>query len=599
MSQTVQGIGQGFGQAIAWTLIHFCWQAAAIAAAYGVAARMTAHRSSHVRYTVALTALVAMFAAALLTFAFQMAPRGEVWNASAVQVAAGDFPRSVAPGRAPAAAAFAAGEQIVERMPSYLLWIDAVWLIGVCGLAFRHVGGLWMIRRLRSRAEKNEAAADVQERFARIAAALGLKRDVLLRLSDAIAGPVTVGALKTMVLLPFSAVSGLAPEELEVVLAHELAHVRRADFMWNLLQTVAETLFFFHPAVWWISGQVRHERELCCDDLALEVCPNPVVYASALFHLEEQRSRQLHMAMALDGNQGRQTLRMRIARILGDKAAFAVPGERRFSVAAVVAGALVLVLSAPQVIASLKPQVAPAVATVAKAVAKVTRPAVAAPATRAVAAPAVQTSSAKPAAATPASSAKPARSASESSTSSGSHETYIDRMKAAGYDEELDKLISMKIQGVTPEYAKAMAQVGLGKPTADELVSCKIQGVEPETIAQLKQQGLEVKSFNDAVSYRMFSVTPEFVQGMKAAGFSNLDSKKLLSMRVQGVTPEYAKQVSQEFPGVTADDLISSKIFNINQEFIASAKAHGFKDLTFKKLVQIRISGVLDDESAK
>ena len=372
-------------QAIAWTLIHFCWQAAAIAAMYGVAARMTASRSSHVRYVVALSALVAMLAAAVLTFAWQMAPRGEAWSAGAVQVAMGDFPRSVAPGRAPAAAAFAAGQEIVERMPSYLLWIDAVWLMGVCGLAFRNVGGLWMIRRLRTKSAKSTAPAEVQERFARIVAALGLKREVLLRMSDAIAGPITVGALKTVVLLPVSALSGLGPEELEVVLAHELAHVRRADFIWNLLQTVAETLFFFHPAVWWISGRVRHERELCCDDLALEVCPNPVVYASALFHLEEQRSRQLHLAMALDGHQGRQTLRMRIARILGEQAAFAMPGERRFSMAAVVAGALVLLLSAPQVIASLRPHVAPAVATVAKAVAEVTKAPVTAAAPKAVA----------------------------------------------------------------------------------------------------------------------------------------------------------------------------------------------------------------------
>jgi beta-lactamase regulating signal transducer with metallopeptidase domain len=588
-------------QAIAWTLIHFCWQAAAIAAVYGVAARMTANRSSHVRYVVALSALVAMLAAAVLTFAWQMAPRGEVWSAGAVQVAMGDFPRSVAPGRAPAAAAFAAGQEIVERMPSYLLWIDAVWLIGVCGLAFRNVGGLWMIRRLGARSAKSTAPAEVQERFARIVAALGLKREVLLRMSDAIAGPITVGALKTVVLLPVSALSGLGPEELEVVLAHELAHVRRADFIWNLLQTVAETLFFFHPAVWWISGRVRHERELCCDDLALEVCPNPVVYASALFHLEEQRSRQLHLAMALDGNQGRQTLRMRIARILGEQAALAMPGERRFSMAAVVAGALVLLLSAPQVIASLRPHVAPAVATVAKAVAEVTKAPVTAAAPKAVAETVAeagtQTASAKPTPERKPAQSEDQESAPASSTASGgSHETYIDRMKAAGYDEDLDKLIAMKVQNVTPEYARAMAQVGLGKPSADDLIACKIQGVSPETIAELKRQGLEVKSFGDAISYEIFKVTPEFVAGMKAAGFSNLDSKNLLAMRVQGVTPEYAKSVLQQFPGATGEDLIESKIFNINGEFIASAKAHGFKDLTMKKLVQIRIAGILDDE---
>ena len=128
----------------------------------------------------------------------------------------------------------------------------------------------------------------------------------------------TMGTLRAIVLLPLSAVTSLGPEELEVVLAHELAHVRRADFFWNILQTIAETLFFFHPAVWWISARIRHERELCCDDLALKICPNPIVYANALVRLEEQRSRHLRFAMALDGHQSHATLLTRIARILGE-----------------------------------------------------------------------------------------------------------------------------------------------------------------------------------------------------------------------------------------------------------------------------------------
>ncbi|HEY3705923.1 MAG TPA: M56 family metallopeptidase [Terracidiphilus sp.] len=593
-------------QAIAWTLIHFCWQAAVIAAVYGVAARITAYRSSHVRYAVALSALLAMLVAAVLTFAWQIAPRGETQSTGTALVSMGDFPRSVAPGRAPAAITFAAGQEMVERMPPYLLWIDAAWLLGVCGLAFRNVGGLWMIRRLRTRAARNQAPADVQERFTRLVGALGLKREVLLRVSDAIAGPVTVGAVKTVVLLPMSAVTGLGPEELEVVLAHELAHVRRADFMWNLLQTVVETLFFFHPVVWWISGRVRQERELCCDDLALDVCPNPVVYASALFHLEEQRSRQLHLAMALDGNQGRQTLRRRIARILGDQSAIARPGERRFSLAAVLAGALVLLVSAPQVIASLSPHMAPAVATLGRAVEDVAK-APASAAASVMASPVAAVAQTANGSSKPAPERRPAASdentdeasapaSAQTGSGTGSHGTYIDGMKAAGYDVDLDKLIAMKIQNVTPEYARAMSQVGLGKPSADDLLACKIQGVSPERIAELKRQGLEVKSFQDAVSYQIFNLTPEFVAGMKAAGFTDMDSKKLLAMRVQGVTPEYAKSVLQQFPGITADELVQSKIFNVDGAFIASAKAHGFKDLTMKKLVQIRISGILDDE---
>ncbi len=110
----------------------------------------------------------------------------------------------------------------------------------------------------------------------------------------------------------------LSPEQLEAVLAHELAHIRRADYVWNLAQTAIETLFFFHPAVWWLGHRVRHHRELCCDDLAVQACGDAVLYATALLRLEEQRSRQLNLAMALDGHRSVSGLRSRIARILGE-----------------------------------------------------------------------------------------------------------------------------------------------------------------------------------------------------------------------------------------------------------------------------------------
>jgi len=177
--------------------------------------------------------------------------------------------------------------------------------------------------------------------------------------------------------------------------------------------------------------------------------------------------------------------------------------------------------------------------------------------------------------------------------------TYMDRMKSAGYDVDLDKMIAMKIQGVTPEYAHAMSQLGFGKLSADDLVACKIHGVTPEAIAEFKKQGLEVASIQDAISYRIFNVTPEFTEGMTKAGFKNLDSKKLLALRVQGVTPEYAQSIAKQYPGATVDDVIKTKIFNINGDFIAQAKAHGFNSLSLDKLVQLRISGVLDDESVK
>jgi hypothetical protein len=473
--------------------------------------------------------------------------------------------------------------------------IDAFWLIGVIVLSIRSLGGWWLIQRLRATATIEPSAA-VQAAFQRIASALGLRRPVLLRVTNAIAGPITVGALRSLVLLPLSAATSLSPDELEVVLAHELAHVRRADFFWNLLQTLAETLFFFHPAVWWIGARIRHERELCCDDLALKVCPNPMVYAHALFHLEEQRSQNLQLAMALDGHQSPQTLRMRIARILGEPVSWSAQRPLRpFSLAAACAALIVLLLPVPQVLAGL----APSHSVVASAPIDSSTPHPAAWAlSPEPASPAPHINTPRPQSVLVAAVAPPAPQDKPSGPTQPKS-NYIDRMKAAGYDVDLDKYIAMKIQDVTPEYAAAMSQLGFGKLSADQLIACKVQGVTPEFIAGLQKRGLEAKSLQDVISFRIFDVSPEFVAGMKAAGFDNLSAQQLIAMRVQGITPEYATSIHKQFPSVTTDDLVKTKIFNIDADFIAEAKSHGFTGLSLEKLVQLRISGVLDDESVK
>jgi beta-lactamase regulating signal transducer with metallopeptidase domain len=589
-------------QAIAWTLIHFCWQAAAVAAIYRVLSLALANRSSSTRYLAALSSLLLMLAASIVTFAWEMRPAASLPDYS---MAGSFFGNGRAIHNSAVSAQNPTAAQAIDTAPSLasalpwpdlLQWIDAFWLLGVVALSLRSLGGWWLIQRLRASATVEPPKAATAS-FRRIANALGLRRPVLLRVSSAIAGPVTVGALRAMVLLPICAATSLSPDELEVVLAHELAHVRRADFFWNLVQTLVETLFFFHPAVWWIGGRIRHERELCCDDLALEVCPNPVVYAHALFRLEEQRSRHWQLAMALDGHQSARALRMRIARILGEP--FAHSASRGPSSLAAVGGALiVLLLAAPQVLSGLKPaQASVPVPATAPAIAMnvAVQPVIPAAHLNITALSqriAVPVLNAFLQAAT--------ASAQERTTDDREPKgNYIDQMKAAGYDVDLDKYIAMKVQNVTPEYARAMSQLGFGKLSADELIACKVQGVTPEFIAKLKQGGLEVKSVQDAISYRIFDVTPEFVAEMKAAGFEALSHDQLMAMRVQGVTPEYAKAIRQQFPSATAEDLVKTKIFNIDADFIEMAKKHGFTGLSLEKLVQLRISGVLDDESVK
>ncbi len=250
------------------------------------------------------------------------------------------------------AARNAALAELRQDMRGAIPWLDAMWLLGVFCLSARTVGGWWLIQRLRN-TSLARVPAYAQESFARLSVRFGIRRPIDLRVSARISGPLAMGIWRSVVLLPVSALTSLTPEQLEVVLAHELAHIRRADYLWNMLQTMIETLFFFHPAVWWVSRNLREQRELCCDDAALACCSDPLTYATALLRLEEERSSRFRLALALNGHQSG-GLRARIARILDE-----TPQSRRdvapFSLLGVCAMLGLVLLSAPRLFADLYP----------------------------------------------------------------------------------------------------------------------------------------------------------------------------------------------------------------------------------------------------
>ncbi len=130
--------------------------------------------------------------------------------------------------------------------------------------------------------------------------------------SAVVDAPAAVGWLRPVILLPIAALANLSPSQVEAILAHELIHIRRHDYLVNVAQAVAETVLFFHPGVWWVSGQIRVEREHCCDDVAVHVCGDPVDYAAALAELEAWRSRGTTLALAATGG----SLTSRVRRVL-------------------------------------------------------------------------------------------------------------------------------------------------------------------------------------------------------------------------------------------------------------------------------------------
>jgi len=182
---------------------------------------------------------------------------------------------------------------------SVLQWFFWIWLVGVALLSAWHAAAWALSQMLRRRGVT--PSDDVLALVGRIARRLRIRRAVVVRQTLKAAAPMVIGWLKPALVLPASILTGLTPSELEAVLAHELAHVRRHDYLVNLVQTVVETLLFYHPGVWWLSCRIRSEREFCADDLAMSVCQRRDVYARSLLALAEMVRAPSHRAVAATG----------------------------------------------------------------------------------------------------------------------------------------------------------------------------------------------------------------------------------------------------------------------------------------------------------
>jgi beta-lactamase regulating signal transducer with metallopeptidase domain len=312
-------------QALGRALLHSLWEGACLALLLAAALWLLRGRSPNARYAAAGATLALMLLLPTLTaWGLSGAAQGVDADEMSSLLVAATVPASI-----PQASARAAGETLTtragvnigprlqpaeERMSSWLPWLTLLWLAGVSFLSARMLGGLVYTRRLR-RCGARAVAAHWQERAEEISRRLLVSRPVRVLESALVRVPTAVGWLRPVILVPASAFTGLTPRQLETILAHELAHVRRHDYLFNLLQTAAETLLFYHPAAWWISRRVRTERELVCDDLAVAATGDALTYARALTQLERLRKTTPapRLALAADGGQ----LRARVLRLVG------------------------------------------------------------------------------------------------------------------------------------------------------------------------------------------------------------------------------------------------------------------------------------------
>ncbi len=332
-------------RAVGWALLHFLWQGSLVCVVAALALRALRGSAADVRYVVAAIALSIMATIPAVT-GVQVWRAARASSSAAIVDVAGLPAEAAGPAALPAVTivAAAAPEPIAERAAQWISlgrleqWLPTLvllWMAGVAILALRLGGGWLRVQRMRAHGA-TPAAAPLQAIVARLTRRLHISRTVSLLQSAAVDVPTVIGWLKPTVLLPVSVLAGLSPQQVEAILAHELAHVRRHDYLVNLLQTFVETLLFYHPGVWWLSRRIRIEREHCCDDLAVSLCGDPVVYARALADLEELRGPG-RLAMAANGG----ALLDRVRRLLAAPAAH----EGRGPAWLAAAGALLLVLA--------------------------------------------------------------------------------------------------------------------------------------------------------------------------------------------------------------------------------------------------------------
>ena len=199
--------------------------------------------------------------------------------------------------------------QVSESTSALLLpWF---WCAGVLFMLVRLIGGWWMLRKL-DHQQSSPLPDSWQQRAEPIRVALGISRQVSIRLIEKMGVPFTARVWRPIVWMPVSILTLMTPEQIEALIAHELAHIRRLDWIWNSLQCVIEAVLFYHPAVWWLNRRIRQERENACDDLAVAVCGDAIVLAEALASLERVRMPGHMLALSADGG----SLMQRITRLL-------------------------------------------------------------------------------------------------------------------------------------------------------------------------------------------------------------------------------------------------------------------------------------------
>ncbi|MEM1326195.1 MAG: M56 family metallopeptidase [Bacteroidota bacterium] len=294
---------QIWSEALGWTIVHSLWQVTLIAFVLRIVLLLIAQRASRLRYGLALGAMCVAVVWSGFTFCEELSLRADVAQVLTAL---------------PQLDTIQLTEQIVvdneltwwQSLEQHIPTLSLLWLIGIVLFAAHTLHAWWQLRQLQQQ-HSHAAPSEWQTKLSVWQQQLGMTRPVRLLCSERVSEPITFRHLRPVIIVPISLLTALPAQQVEILLLHELAHIRRYDYLVNWGQSILEVLLFYHPAIWWMSRQVRTEREHCCDDWVMRIHHEPMVYAQALTQLQlSHYSLKTNLAMSATKNQGSFTTRI-------------------------------------------------------------------------------------------------------------------------------------------------------------------------------------------------------------------------------------------------------------------------------------------------
>jgi beta-lactamase regulating signal transducer with metallopeptidase domain len=612
------------GKPVSMALLHSLWQGALVAIILSAVLFVLRGRAPRLRYAMSCIGLLAVFVLAIATIFYQgrgaESFQAESSSMSGLTEQAGFQSSPAEISVIEAAADFNSESGHSAQLPALAPWIFSIWFLGVVMLSFYHIRG-WRRAGYLVGHETCKMSDEWRERCARLSSRLSISRPVRLLKSSLVKVPCVVGWLRPAILVPVSVLSGLRIDQLESILAHELAHIRRHDILINNLQTAMETLLFFNPAVWWISRQIRIAREHCCDDITVSICGDSMLYVRALADMEEIRAGSPSFAMASNGG----SLLHRISRLVGQPSKSMRPKGLSFSLF-ILATLLVLWLSPVIAFDSNDSEDQSEKREVVEFKAqdddlrgtwkikpskygnqiRLKFEAYGSSSTFGFSMDEAddfirETEAGFELIRDAGTFYCEGELAKDGDKWKGSGDCYfradpeyIREMEKLGFKTPSDsKVFELAIHDVTLDFARGIIEAGYSGFSLDRLIELHIHDVSPEYMKELAELGYKDIKLSRLIEMRIHDVEPEYIRELNALGYTNIKPSRLIEMRIHDVDPEFIRELAEAgYKDIETSKLIEMHIHDVEPEFIRELSDLGYSDLSISRLVEMQIHDV-------